>query len=545
MSRWYYLQKGRPFGPITTQELKTEIQTRRLGARDLIFKERDTEWREVSQFSELQVTSSQHRNFDKNSDEWVLLVRKNEAYRQLGPFTRANICSKLQMGEIAFTDYVWRKGLKEWYKIIALSEFRQPLSLSQISAQPNRNTSQEVMLPQNTSVGPPEPSTNAELIEITQKLPLPTDLTFQHAERTVKLTKTRVKNKSSRQKAQTISLAKRVSVMSYYAQLSPTRKIVFIAAAIFSVVSALLFVTYMSAYQDRRKLKLTSPTVGFVAPTRSVVTKPLLSTVELAPAKLSATNPALEKVVVEQKVVVDTKMAPTYIRALKEFDGSDNPRVKILTDGSHHYPITVTLNSESGRVLHLRSFVRKIRLYKTQDRLLELGKLSLLPGYYDLTLETDKLNHLLKINFATQSTVDFTKKLKLHRKQIFMYYMNERYDFIKTTTRLEKMTYLLMQNIESAPTSNLWTPAYRSWRKAFNREANPILKSINVSNRTSYVHASKWLRLKSLHAKVDSMAKDLNRIIIQGQSVSPLDVKNAAQELSKLKEEMILESLTK
>lgn len=521
MSQWYYLQKGRPFGPVSTRELMLEIQSRRLNAHDLVFKEHDTEWREVSLFPELHEHQISLQHPDKNSDEWVLLIRKNDAYRQLGPFTRAEIVSKLQAGEIAFTDYVWRKGLKEWYKIIALSEFCLPLSVS------HKMSSHEV--------------TNTELIEITKKLPLPQEVytppalpvlaateKINSVEREVKFT-----NKSKKNKAAPAAVAKRISLVNYYSQLSLIRKIAFVGFSTLFMASLLFFVTYLSSYRDRHNSRLYVPTVSFVAPTISSPAPPTLSTVEIVPVELDKTAiPAVRRI-------------PTYLQAKKEFEGSDNPRIKIITDGSHHYPISVTLSSEAGQVLYLRSFVRRIRLYKEEDRLLELSKLNLLPGYYDVTLEVEKLKHTLKVNFATQSTSDFIKKIKRHRKQIFMYYNEERFGFVKVAGRLEKATYLLTQNAENLTNFNSWSHAYRSWRKNFARIENNTLKSINAKNRTNYVHASKWLRLKALHSSINNMAKELNRTKMRGQQASSRDLKEAALELLKLKEEMILDSLSK
>lgn len=540
MSRWYYLQKGRPFGPVSTKELKIEIQARRLSLRDLIFKETDTEWREISKFSELETSSpqpsKQSLKVNPNSDEWVLLIRKNDVYRQLGPFTRSEICSKLQASEIAFTDYVWRKGLKEWYKIIALAEFRLPLSVSKIANDIDINTinttDTNVLIDFDVTM-------RTELVEITKKLPLPLDIPLpilpivepQVNERHVKFT-----NKPQAKKINTTSSARRISAVNYYSKLTPTRKFVVVAISTLSMAALLFFITYLSTYRDRKNLKPYAPTVGYIESTTRPAPPALLPT-----AGLQSDTRDIRDI----RDVRDVRVTATYIRAQKEFDGSSNPRIKIQTDGSQHYPITVTLSAEGGSVLYLRSFVRKVRLYNIEDRLLELGKLNLLPGDYDLTLEIEKIKYQLKVSFATQSTADFLKKIKQHRKQIFMYFNNERYNLIKTSDRLEKLTYMLMQNIESTPNPNMWTQAHRSWRREFNRTQAATLNIINGSNRTNYVLASKWLRLKSLRIKIEAMEKGIHRAKISGQTVSLYEIKNTAQEISKLKEETLSDSLLK
>lgn len=571
MSRWYILQKGRPYGPVTTEAIISDLRAGRLNRQDLIFNERDTAWREVSYFHEFAsvfaevASQAPVLNTKANLDEWVLLVRKEDAsgYRQKGPYSRADIFKMIQSGEVALTDYVWRKGLKEWYKLLALTEFHTSQALAQAEAQTREQAPAQAVAVEQ--VGRQTDALESDLSEITQKLALPQDiepkqndmakaagplkvenkkfdLTVKGAspDRQVRLGKKSLHNKSPE------AIALRTSVVNYYTQLTPFKKMAFVSGTLATLTAVLFLITYFSSYRDRYSQRLQTPTVSYVAPTteiktvpQSVVESPALPALPVAPPVAEVLKKPSEPTPDEPRV------EPTFLRVTKQADGSDAPVLNIQTDASFHYPISVTFNSEAGQVLYLRSFLRKIRIYKKEERNLELGSLKLLPGYYEVTVEVENLKKSINLSYATLTTADFYKKLKKQRKQIFVYHSDERYSFVKTVSRLEKEAYIFMQNINNASSLNSWSQSYRAWRRNFDRIHHPILKTITPSNRTNYVHASKWMSLKNLRSKIDSMAKDINKLKSKGVSISANDIKSAALELTKLKEQMLLESLQK
>jgi hypothetical protein len=232
------------------------------------------------------------------------------------------------------------------------------------------------------------------------------------------------------------------------------------------------------------------------------------------------------------------------VRLRVQQSGQDNAAVVVDTNASRHYLVRLYVSASGGEVLKYPSFYRAFRLQKIEDRTVELNRMGIPKGNYQVVADIEGLRAEIDVAFGTQSP-EFAKEQRAHRKQILYTHNDERFQFVKTAGRLEKEALKLSQNVDNSTNLNSWTSFYRSWRKNFERIQNQTLSRINAKNRNTYVHADRWIRLKELRAAIDSEAKSLNRNRLKGEKINSLRAKELARELGKEKEAMVQASLWK
>jgi hypothetical protein len=597
LAQWYYLQKGRPVGPVSTGQLKAEISAGRIGSSDLIYLERDTSWRAAQTFRELEEAfpkagptriHSAPESQKSDGAEWILLVRKQDGsgYRQKGPFHKEQIRLFIRSGEVSWTDHVWRKGLKEWYKIMALPEFHGGASLGAPPAKPAKappplpddteisldlsEITEKLPMPAEAEAGPPEMVGSDEELVPMSAVPAPdtsrsfkfdggmvpseADLqeqSFRSAAElydhtnTIKVKKRR--KKSRRKKSEGENLIRRIGLVNYYLELSGIQRSLFLIAAGVITAALVIVVTSVSTFLDRDKSKLIRPKAEYVAD--SAVDDRSRGGVAITEPKgadsVKVTAPVVgdSKVVVQQANVVEPpKVSPTYLKATVLSNGADNVRLRLLTDGSQHFPITVVFSGGGGRVLRVKSFARAIRLAKPEDRDVDIAGLRLPPGHYELTLAMDKLKTFSRMSVATM-TADFKKQQTQHRKTLFFEFNEERLALIKTMVRIES-EWIKISRFASGPSATVaWSVFYKDWMQTYGRIKNPILAQISGKNRGQYVLAPHWLELKELKSQFEGELKKLNEKKKRGQSLDGRSLQALSSQISRLKEEVLQETM--
>lgn len=125
---FYYLEGQKTQGPAETSELIQRIIEGRLHALDLIYLEGDSKWRSVAEFEVFAQALNQAAERLRQESQWVLLTKKSpergKGYIQSGPFSTTVLHERLLSGIVRYTDYVWKKGMKEWRRIGEVEEFR-------------------------------------------------------------------------------------------------------------------------------------------------------------------------------------------------------------------------------------------------------------------------------------------------------------------------------------------------------------------------------------------------------------------------------------
>ena len=551
MSLWYYLVEGRPHGPVSLDEIRGEVQAQRLGAGDLIFREGDSSWRPVAEFTEIGGLFGSDQN---KPHSWVLLMRKpdGKGYKQKGPFSQEEIISKIRSGEVSLTDHVWRAGLKEWYKVMAIPELHRPSSVLSVEKPPR-------------SVAEPTQEFVDEFSEVTVDIPHPqedevtvvaestqvTQVTQVIEDADVTLVAHGVTEAEHEQKEVVREVRKgtpwhkphphvqRMGFMTYFLELSPMKRVVFFFTAVSLCLSALVVWVFLSSYMDRKKNRLRRTQMTQVPKTRTGKSaQRVLPPTDVPPVSAPEAESS------GSQVAKETKVYPSYLRLMKEGEGGRGLKLKILTDGSSHYPISLTILGEGGDVLGIFSVRKGVKLKTLAEREIEFKRLNLPPGRYEVHVQTELQKTVAFANFSTGED-QFAKKISRQRKSLILNHNNERRDFIKTVNRLINETAKFSQSVENLAQLASWNGFYKSWRRGFERIQSPYFGRVTSQTRSRFIHSEDWLALKDLRETLNKESSLINRARMSGRSVSNLNVKPIALELSRLKERMLQASLWK
>jgi hypothetical protein len=131
LSLWYFMENGQPAGPLSTNQVIEKIKLGELGPNDLLYKNKALKWQEIkliADFKSVIVVEPARAS----ETLWVVLAKKSDGsgHRQKGPYPTTEIKNMLLRGDLKSTDYIWREGLKEWYKILSIPTFNESTSSS-------------------------------------------------------------------------------------------------------------------------------------------------------------------------------------------------------------------------------------------------------------------------------------------------------------------------------------------------------------------------------------------------------------------------------
>ena len=569
MSVWYFLEKGRPRGPVNAEFILAEIRAGRLQRQDLLYRERDTQWRELQSFAEFQKSLGDRKLKPSTSADclWVLLTRKTDGggYKQSGPFSTTEIVRQLKDGKITVTDYLWREGLKEWYKILAVSEIKERLF------DPEQLTRTEVPIPVPipTSVAnaasvepetvtaevaaPKEPPTPKEAVVPKEALvrPTPSKEVATPAAAPKELTATkkirpgRAAPKAADNKRK-IS-GQRVGAFRYFMDMPPVRRTFIAVVSFISIVGLIFFVFWFSSYLDRSNSRLKRPTAAQVPPSK------LSPVATVAPSK-AAPLPNRKAPVVNMKANTFKKQAvavihqPTYLHVQKLDNGSVNPVLRINTDASPQIPVQVQLSADGGYVLDHPSFFTKKTVHLLENHEVQLGDWHLPWGVYrfavDCGPQTD--SGVIRVGTAEKG---WLAQIRQERKNEIFAHNIERVGFIKTADHLALVTAKLAEMSNQHLDFSNWHSFYRGWRMEFGRIRDPIMSRINNRNRDKYLHPIQWMDLRDLRKDIDRTSKAINKAKIErrdsgrGYSQVMRQLRLDARQAESLKEQMIRTSI--
>src|SRR5690606_2000149 len=144
----------------------------------------------------------------------------------------------------SFTDYVWRDGFKEWYKIVALSEFHLVTSDDD-----KTNVVREI--PENVLIQKPVTQSNP----VDKKTQTPFDNTPPpHPDDEVTVAVTRKVRSSRTRKTKSTSLAQvaRTTFTEYFFSLNQVQRGAVVGAGLLGFVSIVVIVSVISSFADRK-----------------------------------------------------------------------------------------------------------------------------------------------------------------------------------------------------------------------------------------------------------------------------------------------------
>ena len=136
-NQWYLSKDKQVSGPIEKEKIISLIQNRKLVHLDLLYKDEASGWKPLFQIEEFApYLNNQGDSPELHGDamEWVLLkkikIRKGVEYKQIGPFSVAQVLNRLDSGELDFDDLAWKKNFESWVPISQLETFKKPLPSS-------------------------------------------------------------------------------------------------------------------------------------------------------------------------------------------------------------------------------------------------------------------------------------------------------------------------------------------------------------------------------------------------------------------------------
>ncbi|MEQ1664837.1 MAG: DUF4339 domain-containing protein [Bdellovibrionales bacterium] len=598
MALWYYLLKGRPHGPVTLDDVKNEISSSNIGANDLLYKEADTVWRMANSFDELGSTfkSSLEHNSQaslknlNNQKDWVLLLRKEQGggYKQRGPYSQVEIMQKLKAGEISYTDYVWRQGLKEWYKIIALTEFQSDeavLPARQVKGDGSSRETQKENVHEATVKTDEVVQMPQDLSEITIRLPMPIDddlkaivgdktIVISQDEKSKSTEKGAEKNiaesssKNATESQESVGvikesdsaiirqirrgkstvvragpiLAHRMKLTSYLLALTPVKRIVFTILILGFFVGGLLLFTFTSTFSDRKKNIFIKPMIGASVKSKNLenlIDENNLHSNESESPELSNTQHAD---IAAPAPEIETRVAPTFLNVIKIDEKKPLAILKISTDASSHYNTQLTLSASGGDVLGYMSFRKTLVIKGLENRNISIRGLNLPSGRFKIMAKCNDMTTNATLDFEN-SGPEFAKKINAQRKKYIIFHNNERFNFIRLADLIEKESLKLYQGAGNNLSQREWSSLYRSWKGNISRLKSSYIKSAQLNQVNNYLYTELWVQLRALKNQLLVAAEDLNRKKSKNRELDAKTIKSSVLEVSKLKEQMIQTSL--
>jgi hypothetical protein len=343
-----------------------------------------------------------------------------------------------------------------------------------------------------------------------------------------------------------LNTAKRTTFLQWLSELRAVKKTSAVLVIILLFISAAMVVILVSTYMDRRKLRIYNTAKYFISTNTAQPNVPKSPDGGRPPSERPSTPTptAPTKTAAPAQILTEERTPPQFVRAAVEMSGSEGAALNIQTNASRHFPIKVSFTADGGEILQFPSLEKSFRISKLEDRRMELKKLGLPAGTYQVSVEIGDFRDEVTIAFGTLAG-DFRAQIIAFRKQLLFSHNEERYGFYKTAVRLEKEAFRLVQTAASAGNLNSWTSFYKDWRRNFDRIKNPTLDRISRKNRNEYVHALKWLELKRLRSEIDAQAKQLNRLRLKNQQMDVQKAKDLATSITKLKETILQASLFK
>ncbi|MGE0764713.1 MAG: GYF domain-containing protein, partial [Bdellovibrionales bacterium] len=508
MTDWYfYLDKGKTSGPFGKNEIAAAISRGQLGPFDLIYREGEEKWLPLHQFPDFKpLFKSQIK--EEIEESWVVLVRRDNergvSYLQRGPFSTDKVKKMLLAGDIRYRDFIWREGQAQWSRISTLELFApppvewKPLHALPQDVKESDERSREQILKEVVSKPPAVRSPVQEAPPLEAE---PVDLADAQAEpppsntRGVPRSKTHPTTKSplNRQKYQ--DLAPLIFQMPKERRIS----LLFISA----VLATVALVGFLIGHRHEIVQFIDSKSASFNEdnePLSKTLDKKKAAVKPSEPEKVAAPAVAAPEPTPAPVPVPDLpRIEPTRLRAQLQDPGTSKAAIVFDTDGSHHFPIRVTVIGQAGLVLGAVSVYRDVTVRRQREALarLELGSLDLGEGQYSLTAQMKEIKGELKFRVGRDDK-EFRRQMDRHRKLISLPFQRERRRLIKASKEL----YALGLNFRqlSGVSAAAWREGYKRWSESLSKWSYSQLDGLNVNNPKSLVFPRSWQDLVEAHS---------------------------------------------
>ena len=609
MAQWYFVEKGKPVGPMSEAELIQAATEGRLGPIDLIFKEGSERWVPAGDLSFVsEVLQVAAKDYDV-LPQWIILKRKlpseGVGYIQSGPFSSKEVRDKLQSGDIEYDDYVWKDGNEKWSKIAKTREFNpeyeetriERLSSSQYpeipSVQeeiPGKKLLENVLrarLPE-ADISPTKPQIDISNAETADFEPIqPEHLEASDSLESKEERRKEDKGKDSFRSAEALNSPEKEAFLRERRQRNPVKQTkekqkngapvvvkkenftdeakarlfellpslpvgVFLTLTSLSLLVAGAWLIYssfpdrdtMSAHQgeNRPEARDVGKSVG---PDSSPKMSPPLS------AKKSMLPQAVESKKIQEKSTADKeeppslkmgkespkkeeeslsavkattpkvwpRVVPTQLK-IRSMDWKDSKKARIvfLTNGSHHFPISLVLQAKAGKIVGSPSYWRRLYLKAKpgEERSLMLSSLRLKEGTYQIDAEIDKVNTSTRI-FVGSKTSQFLTDLEKYRKKISYSHQREKKRLFSAA---EKIIYLGNEFNRRAPALMSQKKEFREFYQDWSKKLSNVgISELNIQAKTAsnYLYPEEWMNLKEYR---NGLLRE-GRVLYKQSGISP------------------------
>ena len=460
MKDWFFYQeRGKTLGPLTAEDLRQRVREGRLRLFDLVYRDGEGVWKMAMDFPEL------HEEFRNNpvvsaDRPWICLQKKeaSEEFTTTGPFSAEEIKTAVLAGEIAYTDYAWRHGFKEWKRIGTLPEFNDKVkkvdSLPPIPPESKEELLRAVVQARPTKrVSPPE-----EIIPAEAGTP---DLVVHR--QAASFEKPPVSEQKQKAKSSTVKPS-----IENKRKRSKKSHLLWVDWAI--VLILVLGLGASAFYISRQStLKVEDEQVATTTPAAEIAPP----AVEVAPSKAQEPPP------VELK---PEPHAPTELFLAVGKGKSEQPQIEIRSDGSPDVPIWLQVLGAPGQVADGPAFYRYIKLKASGDvRVpIDLSDLKWPQGRFYLRVETGDLRKETQLQVGTSSP-GFKQSINRMRKIYAYAIWKDRLELLKVSQRLE-------DNLQAALK-----------KKGFSNRGLEGLGAVKLTNGENYVLFDDWWALKEIY----------------------------------------------
>jgi hypothetical protein len=469
--RWFFNHKGQIEGPHSTEEIARRILGGLLGPDDLVFLEGEKKWTPLNEFpvflealADRPTQKKKVQGIGKlepvqvDQRPWVVLVKGREGKRvQQGPLSGAEVQSLLREKKLSPSDYIWRKGMKQWYRIYALGAqletVAEPTSPSEI-LEVVHAPAPEVLI----EALPPEAAGPDLVVE--KKDPRDEPPAAMQESATQQKPPPRVGPKKKQQRAR-----KAWSGLGL-------------------VVGALLVaVAGVSVYLYRQQ----------VVPTVAVKVTPS----PIAPPPMAPATPEPRP---ERPKPEPVKKAPTYVRFSKKPGGL----LEVETDGSEHYEAVLDFKSRPGQIVGSQSYARTL-----QKKTVELETLNWPTGTYNVKVRIGEVSESDQV-FVGKRLSSFKADLDAYNKGLVLTWMNERVALIRSLKSMVDLAEALSAHLRQGQASS-WSVDHKNWRKKWSRALDGRGQKVKGRGKNDVILAEVWLEAREVQRKVERIATIADR----------------------------------
>ncbi|MBK9037609.1 MAG: DUF4339 domain-containing protein [Bdellovibrionales bacterium] len=576
MAKWYFVDEGKPRGPLGENEIVLAAKEGHLGPLDLIFRDGSERWIPARELEFLQDIFRETIEGPDVVPQWIVLRKKprdaGAGYLQSGPYSTDEIRDKIKVGDLDFVDYVWKEGREKWSKISHTREFNpeyeevrtkakkafsgvqvrpesadvqaEDLLKNVLKAKKPKSGKKESFDPEATQLDIPleaqtdaqksevldDSATLTEFRELSQTSSLPGASTSQEREEFLKERQAKaavripapvIKNevpvfvkkegRSDEVKTAVLGLIPSLSVRVFLTFMALT----FLGTGFWLVYSSIPRRAELEALkkqketdqresQRREKEQIGQRSEQEKSGTEesnnnksgtdeSLGTAEKMKKEDISKTSIVATPPS------PPKPKEYPKQNPSYLK-IQTADWKDKAQARLVyvTDGSHHFPLSVTVYGRPGEILSRASYLRKweLKAKPGEERSLSFGSLGLGDGSYRISAKIENVTATTTVFIGSKDS-QFQIALQAQRKKFSWRHQREKKRLFQVTEKI----LALSRDVELQARSLVfhrkreWNVYYKTWsakvRAAFISEMD-----INGTSAHKYVHAQEWLDLR-------------------------------------------------